>query len=290
MKSQQPKIPQCRQDERRCEGFPKSQRTRSHCRLRWYSGVSNFPARKATPLLVLHAFWSLDRGPGLWAEDSRKPVTSAQQGLKSARSHPFAASAETLTKLHVGEIGETTLLLPSLRRSPLDSPEIVRIAPRPASSSVPSLLPWSVPVLWVDPEVLAATNNVDDGADLAAALFPSPSQRDHAGPLVDVRVAASVRYLGELVRFAGELAERGRVLPGIVWVDGAGHEDDATIPGALTGNDDVVAEARWRAVLRGPDALAFSDLTAGMPPSFRAAPASEDAGALACALWLPWPL
>ncbi|MDJ0315345.1 DEAD/DEAH box helicase [Arthrobacter sp. H35-D1] len=230
---------------------------------------------------MLHAFWSLDRGPGLWAEDSRKPVTSAQQGLKSARSHPFAASAETLTKLHVGEIGETTLLLPSLRRSPLDSPEIVRIAPRPASSSVPSLLPWSVPVLWVDPEVLAATNNVDDGADLAAALFPSPSQRDHAGPLVDVRVAASVRYLGELVRFAGELAERGRVLPGIVWVDGAGHEDDATIPGALTGNDDVVAEARWRAVLRGPDALAFSDLTAGMPPSFRAAPASEDAGALA---------
>lgn len=253
---------------------------RPHGRLRWYPEVSNFPARKATPLLVLHAFWSLDQGPGLWVEDSGKPVTSAQQGLKSARSHPFAASAETLAKLPAGEIGETTLLLPSLRRSPLDSPEIVRITPRPASSTVPSLLPWKVPVLWVDPEVLAAANNEDDGAALATMLFPDQYPRGQAEPLGEVRIAASVRYLGELVRFAGELAERGRVLPGIVWVDGTGNDDDAAaIPGDGTRN--AVAAARWRAVLRGPDALAFSDLIAGMPPSFRAAPASEDAGALA---------
>nr|WP_256127890.1 DEAD/DEAH box helicase [Arthrobacter sp. SDTb3-6] len=237
--------------------------------------------------MVLHAFWSLDHGPGLWAEDSEKPVTSVQQGLKSARPHPFATSAETLMKLQAGEPGQTTLLLPSLRRSPLDSPEIVRIAPRPTSSTVPSLLPWTVPVLWVDPQDLAATINDDDGADPAALFFPKLSLRDGSEQLGDVRIAASVRYLAELVRFAGELAGRARVLPGIVWVAGAGHDDDADAtpgdptPGGPTAGDGLAAEARWRAVLRGPDALAFGDLIVGMPPSFRSAPDSEDAGALA---------
>ena len=39
------------------------------------------------------------------------------------------------------------LLLPSLRSSPLDSPELLRFTPRPAAQSEPALLPWAVPVL-----------------------------------------------------------------------------------------------------------------------------------------------
>lgn len=38
--------------------------------------------------------------------------------------------------------------------------------------------------------------------------------------------------------------------------------------------------ARWRAVARGPDALVFSDLIAGLPAALRAEPSSEDAGEL----------
>ncbi|MDI3193236.1 DEAD/DEAH box helicase [Pseudarthrobacter sp. AL07] len=216
---------------------------------------------------MLHAFWSLNRGPGLWAEDSGKVVKSRDQGLKAARPHPFAASADVVAALAAGELGSTPLLLPSLRHAPLDSPEIVRITPRPASSTGPSLLPWTVPVVWVNPAAVIASGD-ELGQGLASTLFPERFPDDEIDSRGDVRIAASVRFLGEVGRFADELAERGRVLPGIAW---ASNESD----------DSLVAEARWRAVLRGPDALAFGDLIASMPPVFRAEPGSEDAGELA---------
>ena len=202
-------------------------------------------------MLVLHAFWSLERGPGLWAEDSEKTVTSRSEALTTSRPHPFAASASVVAALQDGDRADTTLLLPSLRRSPLDSPELVRVTPRPPTSTGPSLLPWTVPVVWVRAAVLLREQFSDD---------ESVSQRD-------VRNAPSVRFLAELARFADELAERGRVLPRIAW------GSDAT-------DESGVAEARWRAVLRGPDALAFGELVAATPPAFRAEPGSADAGEL----------
>jgi len=224
-------------------------------------------------LLVLHAFWSFQRGPGLWAEDSEKTVKSANQGLKAARPHPFAASADVVAAVQAGELGSTTLLLPSLRRSPLDSPELVRVTPRPASSTGPSLLPWIVPVVWLDPGMLTAVDRDRSGAGLVSKLFPERFAGDEPRLLEDIRLAASVRFLGEVGRFADELAERGKVLPGIVWTSGGSDGDD-------DGGDGAVAEARWRAVLRGPDALAFGGLVAATPPALRAGPGSEDAGAL----------
>ncbi|MET3767769.1 SNF2 family DNA or RNA helicase [Marisediminicola sp. UYEF4] len=233
-------------------------------------------------MLVLHAFWSLDHGLGLWAEDSEKTVKTPSQALKAARPHPFAASADVVAAIQAGEAGTTTLLLPSLRRSPLDSPELVRITPRPLSSTGPSLLPWTVPVVWVQPAALTAIapppftdSAVGDaaiaaepgGAELASALFPEDFPDDEPTPLHDVRIAPSARFLGELARFADELAERGRVLPQITW---ASHVTDAS----------AVADARWRAVLRGPDALVFGDLVAATPPAFRAEPGSEDSSEL----------
>lgn len=204
-------------------------------------------------MLVLHAFWSLDHGLGLWAEDSEKSVTSPSQALKSARPHPFATAAEALTALEDGDIGSTTLLLPSVKRSPLDSPDIVRVSPRPVGKTAPSLLPWQVPVVWIPAAVLVA--RADD---------ERPALDD---ALADVRLASSTRFIAELARFADELAVRGRVIPGIDWVS-----DPA--------DGSRVAEARWRAVLRGPDALAFGELVAAVPPSFRSEPGSEDAGEL----------
>lgn len=40
-------------------------------------------------LLVLHAFWSLDYGLGLWAEYSEKTVKTPSQALKVAPPHPL---------------------------------------------------------------------------------------------------------------------------------------------------------------------------------------------------------
>lgn len=225
------------------------------------------PLRKATRLLVLHAFWSLYSGLGLWGEDSEKTVTSRNEALKTARPHPFAASADVIATIQTGGRGATTLLLPSLRRSPLDSPELVRVTPRPPRSTGPSLLPWTVPVVWVRPAVLTVFGDEDGATGLASVLFPEQFPDDESAPLRDVRIAPSVRFLGKLARFADELAERCRVLPAIVWAADARDESPA-------------AEARWRALLRGPDALAFSELIAAMPAAFRAEPGSEDAGEL----------
>ena len=218
-------------------------------------------------LLVLHAFWSLDRGPGLWAEDSEPAVTSRNQSLRTARPHPFAAPADAIAAMQVGDLASSTLLLPSLRRSPLDSPELVRVTPRPPSATGPSLLPWTVPVVWIRPAVLTTFDEEDDAPGLASILFPERFPDDESALLHEVRLASSVRFLGELARFADELAERGRVLPAITWVS-----DPA--------DDSTVAEGRWRAVLRGPDALAFGELVAATPPAFRAEPGSDDAGDL----------
>lgn len=214
-------------------------------------------------VLVLHAFWSHAGGLGLWAEDSEKAVTSTSQAVKTARPHPFAASADAVAALQPGARSSTTLLLPSLRRTPLDSPEVVRVVPRRLGSTPPSLLPWMVPVVWVRAAALSVPE--DGSTGLARVLFPD-SFADPA-PLDDVRIAPSVHFVGELARFAGELAERGRVLPGIVRIAGRSAEPDR-------------AEARWRAVLRGADTLAFGELVAATPAAFRAEPGSENAGRL----------
>ncbi|WP_253905680.1 DEAD/DEAH box helicase [Arthrobacter sp. H5] len=230
---------------------------------------------------MLHAFCSLDHGLGLWAEDSEKTVTSHNEALKTARPHPFAASADVIAEMQAGSPGSTTLLLPSLRRSPLDSPELVRITPRAPTSTGPSLLPWTVPVVWARPTAFV-TFGVSDPTPLASMLFPErfeDESPDEEALIRDVRLAPSVRFLGELARFADELAERGRVLPWINWVSDSASVSETTA-GPEAAEESAVAEARWRSVLRGPDALTFGELIAATPAAFRAAPGSEDAGEL----------
>nr|WP_203454214.1 DEAD/DEAH box helicase [Jiangella aurantiaca] len=150
--------------------------------------------------------------------------------MRSAREHPFAAPADELGAIHPGKADSVTLLLPSLRTEPLDSPELVRVAPRPEPAKGPMLLAWSVPVVQFDP--VASLTVLDVLAD-------------------QVRYGASVRFMGEVTAFARELAERGRVLPAVEW--------DAEAP-----------VARWRPTLQGPDVVTMQSLVAAMPPVFRA--------------------
>lgn len=185
-------------------------------------------------MLVVHGFWSPNRGLCLWAEDSARKVKSPSQALRAARPHPFAAPADELAAFHPGKPGTASLLLPSLRTAPVDSPELVRVAPRPQPGKGPVLLSWSVPVVCIDPAA-------------ALAVFEQPVEQ--------LRYGASVRFLAELQAFARELAERGRLLPCVQESDDGGY-------------------ARWRPVLQGPDVVAMQTLVSAMPPAVRAETAS----------------
>lgn len=180
-------------------------------------------------MLVLHGFWSSE-GLCLWAEDSALPVKSASQAMRTARPHPFAAAADVLGEIHPGKPGSSVLLLPSLRTSPLDSPELLRTTPRPASRSAPALLPWSVPVLSVP-------------AASALAVLDEMA--------ADVRYGASVTYLADIAAFARKLLARGRVLPAL-------------------GIDEGQPVAFWRPVIQGADVMELNAIIAAMPPVFRA--------------------
>jgi SNF2 family DNA or RNA helicase len=181
-------------------------------------------------MLVLHGFWSMSGSLRLWAEDSDLLVKSPSQALRSARPHPFAAAADAIAGIHPGKPGTSVLLLPSLRSAPLDSPELIRVIPRPAARTDATLLAWTVPVV-----------QLDAGAALAAI----------DEPVADIRYGASVGYLAELAAFARELVERGRVLPQL--------RRDAH--GAI---------ACWRPVVQGRDVVAMTSLTSAMPPVCRA--------------------
>jgi SNF2 family DNA or RNA helicase len=187
-------------------------------------------------MLVVHGFWSPDDGLCLWAEDSDRTVKSPSQALRSARPHPFAAPTGVLAGIWTGKHGEATLLLPSLRTAPLDSPELVRVVPRPAAGSAPVLLAWNVPVVTLD----------------ATAALTALTERAEG-----IRHGVSLDYLGELAAFGWELAVRGRVLP--------------TVERSGTG-----AVARWRPVVQGHDVVAMHELVTAMPPVCRAVPGLDD--------------
>jgi superfamily II DNA or RNA helicase len=199
-------------------------------------------------MLVVHGFWSSGRGLCLWAEDSELAVTSRSRALRTARPHPFAAPSAALAAVHAGQPDEAVLLLPSQRMTPLDSPELVRVTPRPAAQSQPTLLPWRVPVVVLEP---------------AAALAAL------AEPAAEVRYGASVGYLAEVVTFARDLVSRGRVLPALV----RNPADSADVERA--GQD--TATARWRPFLQGHDVMATQSYVAAMPPVCRAEAGNDDA-------------
>ena len=199
------------------------------------------------------------------------PVTSPSQGRRpprpppgpaptGPRAPPCATPLFSATHELFGEQPSTaTLQLPSQRRSPLDSPELIRIAPRRSTDAAASLLAWTVPVVWLQPaaiaEHLSRFVHPDDSTDGGDA---HPDDRADA---YDVRPAASVRKVLDLAGFADELVARGRVYPAVE-------------------RGVVGAEARWRVVLTGPDATAAHALIAAMPPAFRAADATRSAAAL----------
>lgn len=186
-------------------------------------------------MLVLHGFWSPGEATSsalcLWGEDPDRTVKSPSQALRSARPHPFAAPADVVAALVGGKEDTATLLLPSLRSAPLDSPQLFRATPRPVPRAEPALLPWTVPVVRLP-------------AAEALCLFDEDR--------TDVRYGASLTYFfAEIASLAADLVQRRQMLPTVA-VDERG-------PVAL-----------WRPVLAGRDVVAVNSLVAAMPPVSRA--------------------
>ena len=240
-------------------------------------------------MLAIHGFWA-DGRLHLWAEDSDKPRTTASGQAGQLRAHPFAAAADLLSDV-LAEFGdpasdlvrkatetELALWLPATSAGPLASPECppdgtAADAPGPdaTSASLPGsadrgpdansagngdarqaavrrtrpgrvlLDPWQVPVVsFESPAALALLTAVGQ-----------PGARSERGVL-----AGSAQFLAALASLAGDLASRGRVLPGL----------DESADGSYV--------ARWRPVLAGADALRARELALAMPPLCRAT--SED--------------
>lgn len=189
-------------------------------------------------MLVLHGFWDLRGRLCLWAEDAERLVSSKSEAYRSARPHPFAVPSHVLTELLPGTEDTAVLQLPSLRKSPLDSPEMLRITPRPTPKTEPALMPWIIPIVSLKP---------------ADALQWLTNRALH----YIFRAGASLQYLTSLAAWAQELMRNGRVVPHLA--------QDAAGPRAC-----------WRPVLQGADVLVMQSLTNAMPPVCRAQPEQHD--------------
>jgi superfamily II DNA or RNA helicase len=142
---------------------------------------------------------------------------------------------------------EIMLRLPSTADGPLASPELAR-PPAEATDDLrparrPSLAGWRVPALVFEPAA-------------AGPLLPALAEL----PPGDVVAGGSIGYLAAIVRFADDLASRGRVLP------------------VLTAEDGGYA-ARWRPVLSAVDTRHARELAAAMPPACRAVQTGTGSGA-----------
>jgi len=239
-------------------------------------------------MLVIHGIWARD-ALCLWAEDSSRPTTSAQppgRPSRAPRPHPFAADPETIAAA-LDSLGgasgaaaeqaatdELTLWLPSAPDRPQAAPELIRPAGQAdarARTRWAALGCWRVPALAIEPAatlgVLAALDRVaTPGHALPAAAQqlalatgrPPPGEPLAEGELVP---GGSIIYWAAVAWFAADLAERGRVLPGLAQPSGGGdggHGDG----GRWT--------ARWRPVLTGHDARRAGELADAMPPLCRA--------------------
>ena len=199
-------------------------------------------------MLVVHGGW-LDGHLALWAEDTARAPAGPSRA--KARPHPFAATAPALAAaLPVdGERAETRAQLPGSARWPVPSPE----SGIDAAVRTPALTVWTVPILRVTPAhalpFLHPAGTADDGgtaADGGTATDGGTARRTADGGEGWI-AADSLRHLGAVAELARDLVRRGRMLP------------------QLAGG-----EARWRAVLTGPDATAFRSCAQAMPPACRA--------------------
>jgi len=201
-------------------------------------------------MIVLHALWDNIGKLRLWAESSTLPtITPKQRGQQSTkpRPHPFALATgplrEAVGDLFGGLIGESAIsavlavLLPSTRRGPLPSRELIR-EDRIGDTDEIALTPWNINTLALDP---------DAALDFLVSL---PSR-----PPYGVAFSSSLRFWVEAAKLSLELITRQCFVPTI-------KEDKP--------NNIRSFRAAWDAVTNEEDSRRVQLLANSMPPSCRA--------------------
>jgi SNF2-related domain/SNF2 Helicase protein/Helicase conserved C-terminal domain len=245
-------------------------------------------------VLVIHATWACG-ALSLWAEDSGRLATvgvagpglagnggsAAGPGRTEAPSHPFACDRDELT-CALAELGEPvtdlvrkateaelTLWLPTERGAahrPVRSPELAagdpgRAAAADGRAMRATLAAWQLPVLSFDPTASLALLDAFGQYTRGALAGRLPGLSDRGAWPERCVPGGSIGYLAAIAALAGDLAGRGRVLPG---ADSAEEQNGSSRRYV----------AAWRPVLAGPDALRARELAAAVPPICRAT--SED--------------
>jgi len=199
-------------------------------------------------MIVLHALWD-NIAPGklhLWAESSILPaITPKRRGRQSKkpRPHPFALATDPL-KEAVGSlsgslIGESAtsavlpILLPSTRKGPLLSPELIREESIKDKDEI-VLTPWNIDTLLLDP---------GDALDFLISL---PGELSHG-----VAFSSSLCFWVEVAKLSLELIARQCFVPAVI-------EDKGSF------------RAAWRVVTDEEDSKRVQLLSNSMPPSCRA--------------------
>jgi len=199
---------------------------------------------------VLHSFWDTRGKLHLWAESSTLPVIlhrgRGRRAIKP-RPHPFTLASDSLREaisdLFGGLIGESAIpavllvLLPSTRRGPLPSRELIREDEAGDTDKI-VLIPWDINTLALDA-----------GAALDF-LISLPSRPPHG-----VAFGSSLRFWSEVAKFTLELITRQCFIPTL-----KKDKRDRTIS----------IRAAWEAVISEEDARRAQLLADSMPPICRA--------------------
>jgi hypothetical protein len=209
-------------------------------------------------MIVLHGIWrppeaSGDRGDFfLWGESSFiSPVKRRGRPPNSAASHPYQAlekdlkiaieSFDSVQGVNISKKARSNklpLLLPSLSRSPLASPDMLRDDIGEIAEGPLCLSQWKVDGLCIPPE---------DAVMLLSSLSGAWTENDSAV------IGTDLRFWSKVSKFAMELLSKQHFVPGIVF------------------SKNNMAFARWQYALNDEDARTrFSKLSRSMPPVCRA--------------------
>ena len=199
-----------------------SQQRRAVGSSRWAieTAVADQARSEGSTVLVVHGLLSAERGVGLWAEDATLPTKSPSQSLRTARPHPFAAPNAVSGMALTATAEDAVLLLPSLLSAPLDSPDLLRDVPRRASKTGPGLLPWRIPVCWLEPAEAVRLLSGDARARYAVRAIGALPRDDRR-----FRVGSGRSRPGAAGRRAGQ--DRW---PGALAAGGAGPRPDGVAP------------------------------------------------------------
>ncbi|MDY6911830.1 MAG: DEAD/DEAH box helicase [Chloroflexota bacterium] len=199
-------------------------------------------------MIVLHALWNnIASGElHLWAESSAQPaIAPKRRGRQSnkPRAHPFALASDSLKEaiggLSGSLIGKSAtspvlpILLPSTRKGPLPSPELIREERIEATGKI-TLTPWDIDTLALDPNA---------ALDFLVSL---PGESPHG-----FAFGSSPRFWIEVAKFSLELIARQCFMPTIT-------EDKGSF------------RAAWRVVIDEEDSERVRLLSDSMPPGCRA--------------------